>query len=49
MAVSAGLLIGDRHVLTAAHVVTDVVAVTVRGPNKVVLPADLDLGVGRRP
>jgi len=41
----SGLLVGDRQVLTAAHVVTDAVAVTVRGPNKVVLPVDLDSGL----
>jgi hypothetical protein len=41
----SGLLIGDRQVLTAAHVVTGAVAVTVRGPDKVALPADLDMAL----
>src|SRR6266508_5440160 len=37
----SGLLIGGRQVLTAAHVVADAVAVTLCGPDKVALPADL--------
>jgi WD40 repeat protein len=38
----SGLLVGGRQVLTAAHVVAGAAAVTVRGPDKVALPADLD-------
>jgi hypothetical protein len=38
----SGLLVGGRQVLTAAHVVVGAVAVTVRGPDKVAYPADLD-------
>lgn len=38
----SGLLIGDRQVLTAAHVVSGAVAVSVRGPDKVRLMADQD-------
>ena len=41
----SGLLIGDRQVLTAAHVVAGAVAVTVRGPDKVAHPADLDMAL----
>jgi hypothetical protein len=36
------LLVGERQVLTAAHVVSGAAAVTVRGPDKVQLAADLD-------
>jgi Trypsin-like peptidase domain/WD domain, G-beta repeat len=38
----SGLLVGGRQLLTAAHVVAGAVAVTVRGPDKVALPADMD-------
>jgi Trypsin-like peptidase domain/AAA ATPase domain len=38
----SGLLIGERHVLTAAHVVSGAAAVTVRSPEKVRLAANLD-------
>lgn len=38
----SGLLMADRQVLTAAHVVSGAAAVTVRGPNKVQLTANLD-------
>ncbi len=38
----SGTLLGDRWVLSAAHVLEDAVAVKVRGPAKILLEADMD-------
>jgi S1-C subfamily serine protease len=37
----SGLLVGERWMLTTAHVVGDAVSVAVRGPDKVLLYAEL--------